>query len=495
MNRFQIKLYYIILILLLIVISLSCEHDNQEKNILLLKKPNENSSKPKLLNYEQVIKKLAKKFNQKLGEKIKANEIFSFNEKPSFLMRDNNDFKNELSKKLMEELSAELINLGINTINEHEQNKNYFDIKNCDGLINKIAYDYLIDFSLDECVTNNNCLKASLKLSEDANYYLVVSDEFHLSRKTEMLYKSNAKVNEQRNKIFFNNFEKAAENMIEKFKCVLDNISTDITPITIIVGKTERTSPEIASKYYEKVTQNGIPQVTHKRWLKVVYNAKKQFDLEEFKQKNNEDLLETANVLLALDYNPSRHISIELISLNTIKLKKMLINDLFTIRPGIVLPYCALSAIISSDQPGSSFYKYENLFSKPNKIDLTFQITDSHTLITVNKLNKNEEIDIRIEQISSDGIIKILYPYDINIGVLTKENNKLKINSIKKDDKNNEKVYIIALYKNKIEKNTQFIQNDNKSLAIAYAREKETLTINEYQKIFNNLKHWEVFSE
>ena len=308
-------------------------------------KPREKS----LQNYNNAVQMLA----GKIAEKLKGYDRQSF-----FIYNANarEGEECELSRRFIGAMSNYLANRGIKIKRKElvtwgRATGQFFKVE-CQEVLETLASDFLIEFSLKKCPGSANCMEAGVRA------IACESNVIRFSAKEAFSLKGNvADWHRQKHKLPrvkgsrenpYSDYREAANYMVGRLSCIAQNIMPDDT-MHILVAKTKNTHSEVATAFSETVSFYGLEQIIVPEWLPVAIRAGDQFELGIYRKEHRE-LFETANLVLALDMknaeNGKLFLKAHLLALKSMEIIKN--GKSKTLGAGMALPYCVCSGYAST---------------------------------------------------------------------------------------------------------------------------------------------------
>ena len=307
--------------------------------------------------YSRAVKKLGVKLANELN---RLGERYASEKKSFFIYNaDAHEGKErELARRLIEDLSALLVNKKIKikrkelvTWDRAIKSGESFKIE-CQEVLENLASDFFIEFSLKECPESANCMEAGVRViaCESNDIVFTAKESFNLTGNVANWYHQKHKlprVKGSRENPYLD-YREAANYMVGRLSCIAQNIMPDDT-MHILVAKTKNTHSEVATAFSETVSFYGLEQIIVPEWLPVAIRAGDQFELGIYRKEHRE-LFETANLVLALDMknaeNGKLFLKAHLLAIRSINIIKDGKNK--TLGAGMALPYCACSGYASS---------------------------------------------------------------------------------------------------------------------------------------------------
>ena len=314
-------------------------------------KPREKS----LQNYNNAVQMLA----GKIAEKLKGYDRQSF-----FIYNANarEGEECELSRRFIGAMSNYLANRGIKIKRKElvtwgRATGQFFKVE-CQEVLETLASDFLIEFSLKKCPGSANCMEAGVRaIACESNVIRFSAKEaFSLKGNVADWYRQKHKLPRVKGSREnpYSDYREAANYMVGRLFCIAKSMMSNDETMCIIVGKTESASSDIASAFSEAVSSYGFKQVIPDNWLPVAIRGVDQFELGIYQRKRKE-LFETANVVLGvnmeqIDVEKIRLIA-SLLTLQSIKIIKDGKSE--TLGAGEMIPYCVSRGYTLSFSPNS----------------------------------------------------------------------------------------------------------------------------------------------
>jgi len=223
---------------------------------------------------------------------------------------------------------------------------------NCQEVLETIASNYLIEFSLKECTDANDCLLAAVRIfSNKSNTVLdVLRQSFHLNENLKKKFQQMIKLASPKGTRFepYTDSYEAANYITGKLLCILNNMSTSGNSLRIVVGKTQRTPADIALSFDHALSYYGAEKIPFpETWLPVIINTRDTFELSVFKKEYNQ-ALETANLVLSIDKEIVNRglyrLRVQLITLNSVEITDSKGSKI--LEANMVIPNCAGSGFV-----------------------------------------------------------------------------------------------------------------------------------------------------
>jgi len=260
------------------------------------------------------------------------------------------DHETVLSWKCINDLKFSLINKGLRikrkelaSFGRATQRSSKVE---CKEVLQSIAPDYLIGFSLMECPESKDCAEARVQVSKEKSNDIecIASEAFQLQKNVVTWKKQYRKIDYAKGlrKNPYIDLQEAARQMIGKISCIAQNIMPEYD-LHVIVKNTKGTPQSITDFFISALTEYGIKNVPMTgKWLDVILNAQDQFEMRIY-EKEHKEKLSIANVVLGVHLDKSNqklmYVRARLLTLKTIILKQKNKN-VQTIKAGLAIPDC-----------------------------------------------------------------------------------------------------------------------------------------------------------
>jgi len=287
----------------------------------------------------------------------------------------------------------------------------------------------------------------------------------------------------------YSTYDDAAEHIIPRLAQSLVSLDL-IDSIYIKIVPVQKDIPMgLVAAFRKSVSENRIHQIIPEESLTIFKKQDQAFAVSRYIH-TEKSKLKVANALLELDVKQkSSDIRFLEVRLSTFQ---FVASEKYKHYPaGEILPRCSFNGYVKSQNTEDVYHQYERLFSRNKSTNISFTVKEKYSQIIVNDFGNNQRIHFRIEQITPDGMITMLYPTDIVGGVIKNNHTKQpiirNIHTVIKDNTVNARVYMLV--------NTSEVMIESKTKIVEYARKGIRLSLEKYKNNFNNLNQWEVFSE
>ncbi|CAN2047484.1 exported hypothetical protein [Candidatus Magnetomoraceae bacterium gMMP-1] len=306
------------------------------------------------ISYGKAVRALGMKLENGLNRLEEINWLES-GEK-SFLIY-NKDAQNgeecELARRFIEDLSDYLVNRRIHIKRKElvtwtRATQGNRRVK-CSEVLESLASNFFIEFSLKECADSNNCMEARARIiaAESNDIRFTAKKTFSLKNSVAKWYRQKYRLPRLKGSREnpYSDYNDAANSMVGRISCILKKMM-DYDNVILAVGKTDNTPPDIALAFSQSISDYGLEQViSHDKWLPVAIRTGDQFELGIYRKKHRE-LFEKANAVLAL------HIQKQgrkfFLRANLLALESIEIKDRTIIKAGTNFPYCVATGYVLS---------------------------------------------------------------------------------------------------------------------------------------------------